>query len=604
MRRRRTLFRLAAPVFALILLAAAFFLPADAPPLPGPSTALAEDGGGGSSSDGSSAADAASQPPPDGGGGGGSGLLAAISELVDALKRFVEFIERVLNGEILDIFTEWLGRQFQGVLDMVSGAFGVSFLATPRLHSIGWVHRWWSWFFWLSFGLLFAATVWAGIRVFAASARPGQDMWRPLKVVGLALLSALVSLWAADFLVFLCNAMGNALLRDALNAARVSPGTVDSGRAVLGLMFASDPSLAGRPLYEILIDKQNGGSFFLLVIVMTEVLILALLTLARHFALCLLAVTAPFYFVGSALAARPEPLVGWWFLAARTAGFQLLNDVVWVFVVNNRFAENSSASRGGFGWEFGADAHFVAVVALGLLIWATWKYWLRPTWKVIVADPITLGGGATLVGIASLASGAARAAGLLGKVFRLPALEAGGILLGETAEKAKKKGEEWTERGKRGLKESFWKGARDPAEGAARGGLGGLLDRIAPVPKRLQSTKVVRIEGPTWTEGGVKWSAIRVPAGEARNAAEVLRKAGVPDAAVRTDPVVTDAVFVAHGYSSLAVQILEESYAKAKRIPYWTDGNLFVVLQDGLPVHVPAPPENGLNMGKWTGRAR
>lgn len=599
MRARRRTVLLALAVLLVFAVACCGLLPAvSAAEDGGSSTSGGSDGGssGASSSDGGNSGGSGSSG---GGGGGGGGLLDAIASLIHALKQFVDMLGRVLRGEILDIFTEWLGRQFQKVLDMISGAFGVSFLTTPRLHSVPWVHRWWSWFFWLAFGLLFAATVWAGIRVYTASAQPGRDMWQPLKVVGAALLSAIVSLWAADFLVFLFNSVGSALLEDALKAGGVSPGSASSGRAVLGLMFAPDPSLAGRPLYEILIDKQNGGGFFLLVIVMTEVIILALLTLARHFLLCLLAVSAPAYFVGSALTARMEPLIGWWALTARTAGFQVVNDVVWVYIVRNRFAENGLVASGGgtaaapAGTDFGVSAHFIAVVAMGLLIYLTWRYWFVPA-RVALSDPVTLAGGSVYLGLASLASGAARAAGLAGRVLKDPGLEEKGIKLGEAAGRLRDRAEsllEQTEAGRRYLE----------AVGNLPGGkvLGRVLDRLAPMPGRRDRVDSVRDEGPILTEGGVTWHAVRVPVGEAQAAADVLKRAGIPDAAVRVDPNAADIIKVARGYTSLAVQALKKAYRK--RIPYWTEGNHYVVIQDGLPVRVPAPPDNGLNMGRWTG---
>lgn len=530
-------------------------------------------------------------------GNDSSGLLDTIEELIATIKAFVENIGRILRGDIFDIFVEWLGKQLQKTIDPVIGAFGTVFLYTPYLHSHPWVHSWWSWTFWMSFGLLFAATVWAGIRVFTASADPGKDMWKPLKVVGVALVSALTSLYAADFLVMLVNKMGGAILADTVKQVaslgkEINLNGKDDGALILGLMFSSDAALKHPPLlYQMLVPS----GFFLLLIIMLEVFILALLALARFFVLCVLAIAAPLYFVMASLTSKMETLVGWWALVARTVLFQLVYAAAWSFCVSVRLAEEGAAKASGplalptSVW-FGVKATFIEMVILAALIYVTWKYWAAPTWAA-VRDPVTLGGGGVLLSAASLASGASRALGLVARTMGNPGAEAAGIKLGEYAGRLRSRGEELLRRSPAG------KGALGKLERVRGGVLGRALDRLAPVPEKIQSVEVVRVEGRSFEEGGVKWSVVKVPVGEAQKAADVLKKSGVPGSAVRLDPNVTDSVLVAYGYSSRAVDVLRKAFKK--QIPYWTDGSGYVVIQDGVPVHVPVPPDNGVNMGRW-----
>lgn len=600
-------------VFTAVALAFLLFFPVlclapPAPDIPHPgaktapvlmsaaSAAPGDAGAGGSLSSGSGSSNDSQSDQESEGGGDGGGPLAAISELISTIKQFVDTVGKILRGEIFDIFVEWWGKQLQKTLDPLIGAFGAVFLYTPYLHSHPWVHSWWSWTFWMSFGLLFAATVWAGIKVFTASADPGKDMWKPLKVVGVALVSALVSLWAVDFLILLVNKMGAAVLTDAvrqvasLGGKQIALNGQDDGALVMGLLFSSDAALKNPPaLYQMLLSQ----GLFLLTIIMIEILVLALFAMARFFVLCVLAVAAPLYFVGASLTSRMETLVGWWALVARTVFFQLVYAVAWNFCVSVRLAEEGKATSSGplaspSAAFFGAKATFIEMVILLALIYVTWKFWARPTWAAL-KEPATLGGARVILSAAALASGASRTLGLVSKTLGSPDIGAAGIKLGEYAGRLRRRGEDLLRRS--GAGEKTRGGRREP------GIFGKVIDRVAPVPERIRSVEVARVEGKPFEEGGVMWSAVRVPAGEAQNALKALKRAGIPDAAVRVDPNAADVVLVAHGYASRAVQVLKAAFKK--RVPYWTDGNYFVVLQDGIPVHVPAPPENGVNMGRW-----
>ncbi|WP_131821543.1 hypothetical protein [Desulfofundulus thermosubterraneus] len=470
------------------------------------------------------------------------------------------------------------------------------FLYTPYLHSHPWVHSWWSWTFWISFGLLFAATVWAGIKVFTASADPGKDMWKPLKVVGVALVSALVSLWAVDFLILLVNKMGAAILTDAvkqvasLGGKQIALNGQDDGALAMGLLFSSDAALKNPPaLYQMLVPQ----GLFLLTIIMIEILVLALFAMARFFVLCVLAVAAPLYFVGASLTSRMETLVGWWALVARTVFFQLVYAVAWNFCVSVRFAEEGKAASSGplaspSAAFFGAKATFIEMVILLALIYVTWKFWARPTWTAL-KEPATLGGARVILSAAALASDASRVLGLVSKTMHDPGIGAAGIKLGEYAGRLRRRGED--------LLRQSGAGEKTRNRRFEPGFFGKVIDRVAPVPERIRSVEVARVEGKPFEENGVTWSAVRIPEGETQNALKALKGAGIPDAAVRVDLNATDVILVAHGYASRAVQVLKAAFKK--RIPYWTDGNYFVVLQDGIPVHVPAPPDNGINMGRW-----
>ena len=219
----------------------------------------------------------------------------------------------------------------------------------------------------------------------------------------------------------------------------------------------------------------------------------------------------------------------------------------------------------------GFSPGFLSTIVLALALAGAWIWWIRPVAKAL-AHPFSLGGAAVLAGAATLGERLGQVLGIVGTVTAQPELAATGVAVRETARRAAEIS--------RGLQSGHE--PRLP-----------VVSRLPPPPERhgplpLHNKRVLE------DDQGQPWSAFGIPSSQRTRVLEALQEAQI-DAQVRDDEI-----WVLPSQEAAAERLITGVFRDAT--PYWRHGDRFVVIRDGLPQVLNAPPPRGVEMGAWNGR--
>lgn len=626
LRYRATRFKIILAVLMVILLTVALPIASHASLINAKgSFMLAEGDGGGSDGSGGGSAGSGNSESTDsgsdsgaaenvelssGGGGGGednSGLVSAISSLVSSIKEFVENVKLILQGKLMDIVLEWLGKQFDSFFRQVNGLLGSAFMYTPPLHTKPWIHSGWSFVFWISLACLVLASVIAVGKVLHGNDKDGDPM-EPLKILLPAFGLAIASFYLVDFGVYIANKISTSILQSTVNLAqgfgaqKINVGDPAAGDIIVKFMFTPDAAFGTVTGEESLLYKVmiKSGGMILLFIGYPLLFLIALVSLARYLLVVGLAIGSPMWHVGAALSGRTETFVGFWYQVGRLLGLEIVAGIAWAICARLQLAEIGKLQLGWFP-QLQFTQEIVKADALGIGISATFAtiiillaylvFSLVFVWKsytTVLKDPVSLGGGGVMLGASKLVGKAALIGRGLSQRFDNPTWERRSMKLGETAQKAGDIGRKWVERSNSPLAKTV----------VNKLGTSGSADRATspvemPFPFEVDQTPV---SAPNSSGRTVTWTSIRVPPAE--RPALLTGISSLPSSpVVNPHPHSSDRILVAPGHVDTVIRYLNNHYAR--RTLYWSDGRDYVTVEDGLPVVRQHPPAGGQYMGPW-----
>jgi len=562
------------------------------------------DTGGSQTENGQNEDDEASSGGGGGGGNGGLILISAIESLVSSIKEFVENVKLILQGKLMDIVLEWLGKQFDSFFRQVNGLLGSAFMYTPPMHTKSWIHSGWSFIFWISLACLMLATVIAAGKVLYG--KDGDNM-EPLKILLPAFGLAIASFFLVDFGIYIANKMSTAILQGTVNlvqgfGAHVNVGDPAAGDIIVKLMFTPDAAFGTVTgdeslLYKVLI--KNGG-MILLFIGYPLLFLIALVSLARYLLLVGLTIGSPLWHVGASLSGRMETFVGFWYQVGRLLGLEIVAGITWAVCARLQLAEIGKLQ---LGWlpqlqltkevvmadalGIGVSATFVNTIVLIIyLVFSVFFVW--NSFITVLKDPVSLGGAGVMLGASKLAGKAAVIGRGLSQRFDNPTWERRSMKLGETAQKAGDIGRKWAGRSK-----SPWAKTMTEKLGTSGSAKKTTVPVDMPLPFEVERQPV---SAPDSSGQTVTWTSVKVPSGD-RHALLTGIRGLSSSPVVELHPHSGDRILVAPGNVDTIKEFLNNYYAR--KTLYWSDGKDYVTVENGLPVVRPNPPAGGQYMGPW-----
>ena len=387
--------------------------------------------------------------------------LFILKNLIDTLANYIDVLERILKGELMDVVLEWFGKQMNVWLLQVIGVFGTAFMFTPALSQIGWIHYCWSFCFWVSISLLVLAAVIATGKVLMGTGSGERgDIWEPLKVLGISFLLSVLSIYLMDFSIYLINKMSTAFLTNTLQVVQnaggvaigsgVAAGDIPTANLAVKLLFTPDAvfSTQGEPLPLYMVLIQEGG-LLLLIICYPLLFSLALVAGARFLLLAGMAIASPIWHVGAALYGRMETLVGFWYQVGKLLILQLVFAVTWLICAQLQLAQIGKLQVAGARSSpnditgLGLPATVVVTVILIVLLFVSFL-WVRSSWRNTLKDPITLGGGKVILGAGRMMGVTANLGSGLSKRFNSPSWTRRSKKLATAADKTRNLGTRWS----------------------------------------------------------------------------------------------------------------------------------------------------------------
>ncbi len=524
------------------------------------------------------------------GGDESDGLLRRILSAIDNL---VQTMQDLISGDLLyRKFVEWVSRIMDEWLRPVENVFDRNFLQTPSLTAVPGVHSLWSTAVWFSLGLIALALV-----LFAARAVQCSDYHLVLengKVLVVAALGGLASLWICEFAISLQNRIWADVINHLMVAAGAVPGQDGASMLPLRLIFGATGNAAqdqglrlvdifgavGDPVAAAVADAAVVGSVLFIVIGALTVGILAALLLAKFIFLVGLAITGPLYLAGGAVVGRMEPVVGWAALYLRTLLVQSVCCLFWFFMVEIQLLMGPG-TNGDLQKIVGVGAFLINLLLLFLLIYVVLRFWLSPAWAAVRHAPLTLNGAAVT----------AHADDLSRKIRS-------GLA-------------DFYDRRFSGRRESRWSGGQ-PGPSAAEGRYDDPVPRGMPVnavtstepaPSEVLS-RVVKVHpassAPSTSKDLVTLEVVRGPDGDpgryAREAASFLASHGWEPSSVRLSDDKPTHVLVSATHQKEIMKDLERWVGR--KVPYWQEGNHYITFSGGVKVLHPEPPD-GIPMGRW-----
>jgi len=469
----------------------------------------------------------------------------------DGLKSLESTLRTTFAGAV-DL---WVTRQAESWMASIAGVFGSLFLYTPPMRNpdVPWIWTWWNYAFLFSLLIHGAALLWHGFRLL----RPDTDGKHRLSsrffVVLVAVVGSYLSLYLIDVGIYLQNYVWSGLLGELLHWSAENAARPDSA-SVLALVFGG----SGRSVSGLV----SGMGLLPGILPVILASLMALVALARQLLLILLAVASPVYVAFTGFAADPSPLVGCVTVCLRTLLVQSLFGAAWLVL-----AFVQSGALGFMGFPTG----FLVSCVLAFALIGAWLWWLKPVGKAL-AHPLTLGGAAVLTAIGAVGEKAGALLGMVGAVTAQPELAAAGTTVREASRRAAATGSS----------------LRDPAE-TLRQRVSSLLpaspERHEPGPLHTRRTHV--------DDQGQSWAAFRVPPASEGRVLEALAEANVTTEA--------------HGGELLVLpsqaQAVEKIITGVFRdvVPYWRYSDRYVVIREGIPAVINAPPQRGVEMGTWNG---
>lgn len=519
--------------------------------------------------------------------------------LIDSINSFTENVSRILKGELMDVISEWIGKQLDKFFKNVNGLLGTAFIYTPPLHTISWMHSCWSFFFWISISLIVLVAVIAAGNII--NAKGEGDIYEPIKVIFVAFGLAAASFYLIDFAVLLTNKMTTSIVQGTVDHLQGLGGTVKIGDPMTGdlivkLMFTPDAAFGSNsgeaaPLYTVLI--KNGG-IILLLIGYPLLFLVALVALARYMLIAILAIGSPVWHVGGSISGRMETMVGFWYQIGRLLAMEVMAGFTWMACTKIQLAEigklqlNSSVQSSDM-LGVGISATFAVTVIILIYLVVSFVF----VWKTgvtLLKEPVSLGGAGVMLGFSKAGGMAASTGRSLSKKFDNPTWERRSMKLGEAAKSAGETGKRWAER------------SSGPWKNKAAGVLGSSVqsaDKAASSVKMNQNPYQIDskpVSAPDSSSQTVSWTSIKViPADRTSLLAGISASHGATIA--KQHPVQSDRILVEPGQINNVISCLNKYYAGKSR--YWSDGTDYVTIENGLPVVRKSPPAGGVHMGPW-----
>jgi len=541
-----------------------------------------------------------------GGGGDDKGLIASVKDLVKSMGEFVDNVKLILQGKLMDIIAEWIGKQLDKFFKQVNGVLGTAFIYTPPLNSRPWIHSVWSFFFWISIAILVLASVIATGKIFGAKGE-GDNM-EPLKVLGVAFGLAIASFYLVDLGVFLVNKMSTGILQSTINLVeglgcnKIKLGDPITGDIIVKLMFTPDAAFGSKTgedvqLYNVFISK---GGIILLLIGYPLLFLIALVALARYLLLVLLTMFSPVWHVGSSLSGRIETMIGFWYQIGRLLLLEVVAGFTWMACTKIQLAEigkfqlsvspqATAAVAKGDALGIGVSAIFlVTLILIGYLVFSL--LFVAKSWITAFNDPIALGGAGVMLGVSNVGGKLALIGRGLSERFDNPTWEHRSMRLGERAKKAGEIGQKWAQRSSSPFKKGISQELHRAEETAKK------ASSPVEMPDHPFEIDKQPMTAPNSSGGMVSWTSIRVPVGD--RGALLMGISSMPGSpVVNSHPHQNDRILVAPGHINNVTTYIGNFYKGKTR--YWSDGAQYVTVENGLPVVRPNPPAVGIYMGPW-----
>ncbi|HBV98001.1 MAG: hypothetical protein JL50_01165 [Peptococcaceae bacterium BICA1-7] len=531
------------------------------------------------------------------------GLIDSIKDLVNGMESFTENVSRILKGDLMDVISEWMGKQLDKFFKNVNGLLGTAFIYTPPLHTISWMHSCWSFFFWISIALIVLVSVIAVGSFF--SAKGEGDIYEPIKVIFVAFVLAVASFYLIDFAIFLTNKMTTSIVQGTVDhlqglGCSVRIGDPMTGDLIVKLMFTPDAAFGSNsgeaaPLYNVLI---NSGGIILLFIGYPLLFLVALASLARYMLIAILAIGSPAWHVGGSISGRMETMVGFWYQIGRLMAMEVMAGFTWMACTKIQLAEigklqidssTGAAIQSSDVLGVGISATFaVTVIILIYLVVSCVFVW--KTSVTLLKEPVSLGGAGVMLGFSKAGGMAASAGRSLSKRFDNPTWERRSMKLGEAAKRAGETGKRWAEQSS-----GPWKNKVSSALGSSVTN----ADKVASAVSMNENPYQIDSKPVSAPDSGgqtVSWTSIKViPADRASLLAGISASHGAN--IVKQHSAQNDRILVEPGQINNVIRYLDKVYAD--KIRYWSDGTDYVTIENGLPVVRKSPPAGGVHMGPW-----
>ncbi|MHB8157260.1 MAG: hypothetical protein ACYDEQ_07700 [Desulfocucumaceae bacterium] len=524
--------------------------------------------------------------------------------LIDSLQGFTTNIKKILQGDLMDIILEWIGKQFDKFFKNVNGVLGTAFIYTPPLHTLPWVHSCWSFFFWISMSILVFALVIAVGGIF--NAKGEGDNFSHIILILKSFALAIASFYLIELAIYFANKLATGTIQNTIAqigglGANIKVGDPAAGDIIVKLMFTPDAAFGAKTgdsaqLYSYLIKE---GGLVLLFIGYPILFLIALAALARYILMLGMSILSPIWHVGSGLSGKQEIMVGFWYQMGRLLSLEVIGAFVWIACARLQLAEigklkmgeaTSAAVKSSDTLGIGISANFAVIIILliylvvsAILVWKSWMATLK--------DPVSLGGAGVMTGVSKAGGAAASASRWLSKKFDNPTWERRSMKLGEASKRAGETGKRWAERSSSPWKKKTTQALDGSIQGADKAASQVMMNQE---PYQIETQPV---SAPDSSGRDVLLTSIKVPAADRTSLLTGIIKSMSGKSGVSPHPNLSDSILVAPGQVDSVIEYLDSYYADKTR--YWSDGSDYVTVENGLPVVRKSPPAGGIHMGSW-----
>lgn len=325
--------------------------------------------------------------------GGGSILIPNwVEDVINSVKNMTKSFEDLMSGQLIkDAIDGLVVKMVDDMLTPLFGAFGKSFLFTPRVAEIGLVYRTWS-----TFTIIGLVAIMAGVGVLAWKVISGKKEMKRLLIGFIVSFFAIIfSLTILNFLNVGVNWLTQSSLEGIVGEEKIDyqglTGEEVLKAIIIGADAITDPAYAGQSLGQLTVESE-GGIFTLLIVCFFEIMPLFLVSVMKTLLLMILAMFVAGWIAVTAYTGKLETLVGFGNIYIRTLLVGLACALYWGIFVRS---QTNYGSGMGLSSDIGVPPIVFGVLSVIALLIAFYFFWIRPVWQAMLS-PMTLGGAVTV----------------------------------------------------------------------------------------------------------------------------------------------------------------------------------------------------------------
>jgi hypothetical protein len=320
-------------------------------------------------------------------------------------------MQDLMSGKLIkDAITKFVVGTVDDFMAPMLNGFAKSYLFTPRVAEMDFVHTGWTIFSIIGLCLLIL-----GIGVLVIQVVKGKKQMKTLLQV---FIVCFVLIFASLTMINTCNVGLNWIVQEGLSGMLKTKNINFQGldgkqiikSIVIGIQAINDPAYAAKTPGEI-ISQTEGGMFTLLGVVFLIIFPLWLVTVAKVVVLIILAIFVAVWITITAYTGKYEILIGWINLYLRTLAVGLLIAWHWGIFVKS---QSDYGTGMGLATDIGVSPTTMAYLTVVALLIFLYFFWIKPIFTA-VKDPITLGGGKVIEQLGAFSDKTSKVVGGMGK---------------------------------------------------------------------------------------------------------------------------------------------------------------------------------------------